>query len=243
MNFKDLVNDLYKFYKVRLWMSAVNPASFSPNAIGQPPSGVGPGAITAYGRATEDYGHSKYVNPYQQQLAASQNQFAASYDSSYAMAYGSDPDPYGAIPPYTIGYDTHVPNYPSIPGMPNSFAPSPGNGMPANPTYGQWPSASAGPSVTETAQTPIEGGVMPYYYGGNGYGGSMAASNMGQQQYGGTNGGYNSYVGKPGKAVPSFTQAHEPMGAFGTAGLREALSYDEQLGSAADNQGDKSYHR
>jgi hypothetical protein len=32
-NFKDLVNDLYKLYKVRLWMSAVNPASFSTNAI------------------------------------------------------------------------------------------------------------------------------------------------------------------------------------------------------------------
>jgi hypothetical protein len=41
VNFKDLVNDLYKLYKVRLWMSAVNPASFSTNAINQPPTGIG----------------------------------------------------------------------------------------------------------------------------------------------------------------------------------------------------------
>lgn len=47
INFKGLVNDLYKLYKVRLWISAVNPASFSPNAINQPSTGTGPGAITS----------------------------------------------------------------------------------------------------------------------------------------------------------------------------------------------------
>lgn len=40
------------------------------------------------------------------------------------MMYGADPDPYGAVPPYRIGYDTYTPNYPSIPGVPNSFAPN-----------------------------------------------------------------------------------------------------------------------
>lgn len=55
----DLVNELYKLYrdpsldlcklyKVRLWMSAVNPASFSTNAINQPPTGIGPGAIVTH---------------------------------------------------------------------------------------------------------------------------------------------------------------------------------------------------
>ena len=40
------------------------------------------------------------------------------------MAYGPDPDPYGAVPPYRIGYDTYTPNFPAIPGVANSFAPT-----------------------------------------------------------------------------------------------------------------------
>ena len=99
VNFKDLVNDLYKLYKVRLWMSAVNPASFSPNAINQPPTGIGPGAIV----------HNSQSGP--------------DFDNTYTMAYGTDPDPYGAIPPYQVPYNTYDPNYPAIPGINNSFAP------------------------------------------------------------------------------------------------------------------------
>ena len=108
VNFKDLVNDLYKLYKVRLWMSAVNPASFSTNAINQPPTGIGPGAIVTHSQSGPDF------------------------DNSYTMAYGTDPDPYGAIPPYQVPYNTYNPNYPSIPGINNSFAPgpSPMGGMP-----------------------------------------------------------------------------------------------------------------
>jgi hypothetical protein len=108
VNFKDLVNDLYKLYKVRLWMSAVNPASFSTNAINQPPTGIGPGAIVTHSQSGPDF------------------------DNSYTMAYGTDPDPYGAIPPYQVPYNTYNPNYPSIPGINNSFAPAPAimGGMP-----------------------------------------------------------------------------------------------------------------
>lgn len=49
INFNSLVTDLFKIYKTRIWMSAINPASFaSPgSAIGlQAPSGVGPGAVS-----------------------------------------------------------------------------------------------------------------------------------------------------------------------------------------------------
>lgn len=107
VNFKDLVNDLYKLYKVRLWMSAVNPASFSTNAINQPPTGIGPGAIVSHSQSGPDF------------------------DNSYTMAYGTDPDPYGAVPPYQVPYNTYNPNYPAIPGINNSFAPSPMGGMQA----------------------------------------------------------------------------------------------------------------
>lgn len=48
VNFNDLVVDLFKQYKVRIWMSAVNPASVvNPAGLMQvpPPSAIGPGAI------------------------------------------------------------------------------------------------------------------------------------------------------------------------------------------------------
>ena len=97
INFKDLITELYRIYKTRIWLSAINPASFSQHALGQPPSGIGPGAVSGYN----------------QQL-----------NTSYTMMYGADPDPYGAVPPYRIGYDTYTPNYPGIPGVANSFAPN-----------------------------------------------------------------------------------------------------------------------
>lgn len=66
--------------------------------MGQPPTGIGPGAVGPY-------------NPY-------------AVNNNYTMAYGEDRDPYGAQMPYQIPYDTYNPNYPAIPGVANSFAPS-----------------------------------------------------------------------------------------------------------------------
>lgn len=134
INFKDLITELYRIYKTRIWLSAINPASFSQHALGQPPSGIGPGAVPSYN----------------QQL-----------NNAYTMAYGPDPDPYGAVPPYRIGYDTYTPNYPGIPGVANSFAPPAAQG------------AQLVPYATGDASTPsVPPGVVPtgtaadynYYY-------------------------------------------------------------------------------
>nr|POE99499.1 uncharacterized protein pb7e8.02 [Quercus suber] len=92
INFKDLITELYRIYKSRIWLSAVNPASFSQHAMGQPPSGIGPGAITVGDNAFSPLNYSPV-----------------------------DPDPYGAVRPYQIE-PTYTPNYPSIPGVVNSFA-------------------------------------------------------------------------------------------------------------------------
>jgi len=97
INFKDLITELYRIYKTRIWLSAINPASFSQHAVGQPPSGLGPGALPPY-------------NPY-------------ALNNAYTMAYGEDRDPYGAQMPYRIPYDTYTPNFPGIPGVTNSFPP------------------------------------------------------------------------------------------------------------------------
>lgn len=46
INFNPLVTDLFKIYKTRIWMSAINPASFATPVAGlQLPSGLGPGAF------------------------------------------------------------------------------------------------------------------------------------------------------------------------------------------------------
>ncbi|KAF2138528.1 uncharacterized protein K452DRAFT_311464 [Aplosporella prunicola CBS 121167] len=51
INFNHLVTDLFKIYKARIWMSAVNPASFATpsNTLNQlpPPSSLGPGATSS----------------------------------------------------------------------------------------------------------------------------------------------------------------------------------------------------
>ena len=54
INFNSLVTDLFKIYKTRIWMSAINPASFASPTLGlQAPSGIGPGAV-GVGRGTQD---------------------------------------------------------------------------------------------------------------------------------------------------------------------------------------------
>ncbi|GIZ42965.1 hypothetical protein CKM354_000621200 [Cercospora kikuchii] len=125
INFKDLITELYRIYKTRIWLSAINPASFSQHAMGQPPSGIGPGAVAPY-------------NPY-------------ATNQGYTMAYGEDRDPYGAQMPYRIPYETYTPNYPAIPGVTNSFAPQPYGEQPNYAFYAQPPQQSpTGPGLQQT---------------------------------------------------------------------------------------------
>jgi hypothetical protein len=55
INFNSLVTDLFKIYKTRIWMSAINPASFASPTLGlQAPSGIGPGVV-GVSRGTQDH--------------------------------------------------------------------------------------------------------------------------------------------------------------------------------------------
>lgn len=76
INFNSLVTDLFKIYKTRIWMSAINPASFStPTAGLQPPPLIGPGALapgfgtdsTSFRRPQERDGvpRAMYMDPYE----------------------------------------------------------------------------------------------------------------------------------------------------------------------------------
>lgn len=68
VDFKVLVTDLFKHYKIRIWMSAVNPASVvNPAGVAiKPPSAIGPGAIMPNNAPSSSlsvgplYGNSSY---------------------------------------------------------------------------------------------------------------------------------------------------------------------------------------
>lgn len=161
IDFKNLITELYRIYKTRIWLSAINPASFSQHALGTPPSGIGPGALTAADRAA-------------------------------LFATGSDPDPHGAIPPYQVGYQTYTPNYPSIPGVANSFAgpmPVPMTNPMTNPMASPFPMPTQGFQDPNQQQAPNfgsgnatpSGEAPPPWQGGMGnYGNYAYGMNWGQ---------------------------------------------------------------
>lgn len=66
INFNSLVTDLFKIYKTRIWMSAINPASFASPTLGlQAPSGIGPGAV-GLGRGSGSANAERRSNPPQE---------------------------------------------------------------------------------------------------------------------------------------------------------------------------------
>jgi len=97
INFNSLVTDLFKIYKTRIWMSAINPASFaSPTALGlQAPSGVGPGAVvnrsaaSAHRQEPQQEPQSAYSTSSQAGRGLQQS-FAASFNTDRAAAPASN---------------------------------------------------------------------------------------------------------------------------------------------------------
>ncbi|CAK7204392.1 hypothetical protein SEUCBS139899_007148 [Sporothrix eucalyptigena] len=88
VNFNSLVTDLFKIYKTRIWMSAINPASFASQPLGlQAPSGIGPGAVgvgrgapTSERRQAQQGGQVSPPPPQpQQQQSQSQQQHQPAY--------------------------------------------------------------------------------------------------------------------------------------------------------------------
>ncbi|KAK4247102.1 hypothetical protein C7999DRAFT_32473 [Corynascus novoguineensis] len=124
INFNSLVTDLFKIYKTRIWMSAINPASFASPTLGlQAPSGVGPGAVvtrpTAPARQQEPQQESQPAYSGSGQAGRSaQPSFPTQFNADRAVAAGSNYpvnnypyNPYGAFAntaragavPYTPG--------------------------------------------------------------------------------------------------------------------------------------------
>ena len=64
INFNSLVTDLFKVYKTRIWMSAMNPASFAhPSGLHPPGSGIAQSnPLVSIGESSNDPLHSQYGN-------------------------------------------------------------------------------------------------------------------------------------------------------------------------------------
>ncbi|KAK4101543.1 hypothetical protein N658DRAFT_425800 [Parathielavia hyrcaniae] len=89
INFNSLVTDLFKIYKTRIWMSAINPASFASPTLGlQAPSGVGPGAVV--NRSSASARHQESQQEPQQAGRGAQPSFGPSSNAEHAVATGSN---------------------------------------------------------------------------------------------------------------------------------------------------------
>lgn len=114
INFNSLVTDLFKIYKTRIWMSAINPASFANPTLGlQAPSGIGPGAV-GVGRgtqerrqsnaaATEQAAFSSQAQNAGQRVIRQSNSHSSFSEQPVASqgTYGISPPPYPAYNPYS----------------------------------------------------------------------------------------------------------------------------------------------
>jgi hypothetical protein len=125
INFNSLVTDLFKIYKTRIWMSAINPASFASPTLGlQAPSGIGPGAV-GVGRGS---GNAERRQNQQQEHGAGghaggRNGFQGSFGQGFtgerslgpASAYPGTGYPYS--PFGTFPGSARAGNMPYVPGM------------------------------------------------------------------------------------------------------------------------------
>ncbi|KAK0626253.1 hypothetical protein B0T14DRAFT_422566 [Immersiella caudata] len=127
INFNSLVTDLFKIYKTRIWMSAINPASFASPTLGlQAPSGIGPGAVgvgrgssTADRRQTaQQESQAPYSSPAHAGRGA-QPTFPGSFAADRAIAPGAAyPAPNYPYNPYSaFGNASRSGALPYAPGM------------------------------------------------------------------------------------------------------------------------------
>ncbi|KAF2690132.1 hypothetical protein K458DRAFT_99099 [Lentithecium fluviatile CBS 122367] len=235
VNFNALVADLFKQYKIRIWMSAVNPASVvNPNGQTQiqPPSAIGPGAImhtrtsnapapvggfgnNAY-RATEQYGSGR----------GRRNPAQGNYDENY-YAFQQQ------LPQYPASQNTfQVPQYgmqPMAPPMFNRYAyPNvTASGSPLGFDGGWYPPAtySASPAFNSASSAASYRGGYPATTSAESpaHGGQYMASNVGGTTYYSTAPAHNMYA----TTAPGFgTSAGYGNGYTAVSGAGASTAFD-----------------
>lgn len=118
INFNSLVTDLFKVYKTRIWMSAINPASFASPSLGlQAPSGIGPGAVGV----TRSQGERRPQPPEQPTYPQPTRGYQGAFAQPFTSALDRSSMPPSAFQPsgYTYGYSP----FNAAPRAPGSFVP------------------------------------------------------------------------------------------------------------------------
>ncbi|KAF4635726.1 hypothetical protein G7Y89_g2377 [Cudoniella acicularis] len=133
INFNSLVTDLFKVYKTRIWMSAINPASFASPSLGlQAPSGIGPGAV-GVSRSTQ----SERRAPQTEQPAFVNPQANRNYQGAFAQPFNAALER-GAIPPATFQPAGYAYGYSPFSAAPRNVAVSPSGYVPLD-AFGGFP--------------------------------------------------------------------------------------------------------
>lgn len=129
INFNSLVTDLFKIYKTRIWMSAINPASFASPSLGlQTPSGIGPGAVGVGRGGSSD----RRQNQQQEQSPfPSSSSSGRPFQPALVSPFGNEraAAPF-AQPSYPYNYNNSFANVP----RPTSYTPTATSSMDPYPT-------------------------------------------------------------------------------------------------------------
>ncbi|KAK8185655.1 hypothetical protein BC567DRAFT_926 [Phyllosticta citribraziliensis] len=184
INFNHLVTDLFKIYKARIWMSAVNPASFATpsTALSQlpPPSNLGPGVTNSangggFGSSSvavgPSYGRGAFSSMYYRRGHHPQHRPNTYNIPAPRTPGGLEVSPTEAQHDFTENQGRQTYNY--------AHAPAYGGFNPVAPAYA--------PSWLQSP--PPVNRYMPYQYGFGGHGHSHAG-------YPAHSGGYPAYSGQ-----------------------------------------------
>jgi cell fate regulator YaaT (PSP1 superfamily) len=130
INFNSLVTDLFKVYKTRIWMSAINPASFASPSLGlQAPSGIGPGAV-GVNRSTQS---ERRPQPAEQQPSYGIPQAGRGYQQNvYTQPFGSNLDR-PSMPPTVFQPSGYTYGYSPFAAAPRNMGVSPSGYVPMDP--------------------------------------------------------------------------------------------------------------
>ncbi|KAH7040425.1 uncharacterized protein B0I36DRAFT_357727 [Microdochium trichocladiopsis] len=169
INFNALVTDLFKIYKTRIWMSAINPASFASPTLGlQAPSGVGIGS--AGGRGGGNTNNEQRPSAARQEgpaTFATSNPPGRVMQPTFSQPFGvvdRQAAPTTAYPPSGYGYSAYGSfaagprsgGY--VPGLMQTMDPF-GGGLPSNDYAAElrarFPSPHGGPSSHEQSSSSM----------------------------------------------------------------------------------------
>ncbi|RDW82259.1 hypothetical protein BP6252_03371 [Coleophoma cylindrospora] len=173
INFNSLVTDLFKVYKTRIWMSAINPASFASPSLGlQAPSGIGPGAVSV-SRGTQNDRRSQQPDS----TYGANPQASRAYQGGFPQPYASALDR-ASVPPTAFQPSAYTYGYGPFGGAPRNVGPSGAyvaSGLQPVDSYSSFPPTA---DYAIPARFPSPHGATPTHEGsdfsrqGNGLGAS-----------------------------------------------------------------------